>query len=112
MTYCDPGSFLATASGQTMIQRGEVGVFGARRSVRGFHQSAAQPLVALVRFATLALARALLIAWTHPTPRGQVCAIGKRLEIRADFGHNHLARALIDARQLIPAIHSGLKRPN
>ena len=59
---------------QAAVLRGEVGALGARCRVGGLDQAGAQPGASLARLAAVALARALVVARTHPGPGREVVA--------------------------------------
>src|SRR5688572_9278778 len=77
---------LAPPAYQSVVLRGQIGVLGVGRSMSGFDQGAAEPAVALARFATFAVAPTFVVPWTHPRPGGQMMSIGKTAHVGPDLG--------------------------
>src|SRR6266566_7368801 len=60
------------------------------------HQSRAEPRTAFARPAAQTLARALVVAWTHPSPRSQMSCAGKAMHVRPDLRQDHFGQAPLD----------------
>src|SRR6266536_3001290 len=82
---------------------------GQRCGPGGFDESGAQPGITRPDVATAALARALVVAWTHARPGSQVRPGRKTADVRADLGQDGLRHARSDARNRVQALEQLLR---
>jgi hypothetical protein len=87
----DRGLRPATTGCQTPVLRRQIGALGAGCAVRRLNQAGSQPGASLPGGPTAALASAFVIAWSQPSPGGQLLCRGEAGEIGADLGDQRLA---------------------
>ena len=83
---------------QATITCAEGSAFSASCGATGFHQRGAQPAIAAAGFAAAAFASTLMITGTHAGPAGEMRGAGEVAHVDADFGHQHLGGAPLNAR--------------
>src|SRR5438094_9271021 len=85
VAYGDRRLLLAQARDEPVKLGGQVAVLLPRGGLPRFEQGSPQPLAAFARLALLPLAGALVVAWTHPGPRGQTLGAGKAGHVGANL---------------------------
>src|SRR3970282_1096819 len=85
---------LATAGGQAVILGREVGVPGTAGCLSGLDQGYPQSTGPLAGLATMAFARALVVARTHPRPGCHVARSREAAKVSPHFGDDHLGYPL------------------
>src|SRR5215210_2018352 len=83
-------SLLAPTGGESAVLRRQIGVLRTTGGVRCLDESCPQPRIALGCLGACAFSSTLVIARTHPCPRGQVPIGGEAAHIRADLGQYRL----------------------
>src|SRR2546423_23169 len=78
--------------------------------MRRFGEGPPQPGRPMPGFTPAPVPGALVVAWTHAGPRGEMLGLFKGLEIRAYFRHDDFGHAPTNARQTIPHRHLRFKR--
>src|SRR5262245_57274868 len=65
--------------------------------VRGPHQRGADPGAAFAGSAAETVARAFMVAWTHPCPGGALPRIGEPASVGSHLGQEPFGKAALDA---------------
>src|SRR5260370_10339584 len=104
-----------TAFGQPSVLSAEIGI-RPRGGMGGFQQELAQPRTALACRAMELLARALVVARTHPRPRREVLATREPTHIGPNLGEDAFCCSLANAGYRIEKCHGlglrlGLQMP-
>src|SRR5215208_8270611 len=85
-------SLLAPTGGEFAVLSGQVSVPRTTGGMRRLHEGCPQPEITLAGLATSTFTSTLVIARTHPRPRGQVPRSGEAAHLRADLGQYRLRR--------------------
>src|SRR5687768_217727 len=97
-------SLLAPTGGESAVLSGQVSVLCTTGGMRRLHEGCPQPGIALGGLPASALAPALVVARTHPRPRGQVPIRGEAAHVRADLGQYRLRRTLPYSRNRLQSL--------
>ena len=93
MAHGDGGPFLAAPPRQPTVLRRQIRLFAPGRGPGGLRERGFEPAIAVGGAAPATLARALVVARTHPRPRTQVPGAGETAHVGADLGKQVLRRA-------------------
>src|SRR5258708_2072921 len=104
------GLLAASSDGQTVILSREVALLGVDGRMRRLDQRSAQPWTAFTGATTQALARAFMVARTHPRPRGEMPGTGEAAHVRSDLGEDDFGQAPLDAWDGLQTLELLLKR--
>src|SRR5215204_734251 len=85
-------SLLAPTGSESAVLSGQVSVPPTTGGMRRLHEGCPQPGIALGGLPASTFTSTLVIARTHPRPRGQVPRSGEAAHLRADLGQYRLRR--------------------